>query len=111
MSEEQFTTMLVGVLLFSIPEAENETIEFVYSMVEPVELTGNKKLDDPKYEALAKELQNPELDDLVTILETIARQEAADLRALGKRLMAIWKTVNPPKAQTNSSEVSPGPST
>lgn len=89
---QEFLQTFVGIVLFSIPDAEEESIEFLKSMVRPKGLTGDRKRDLPKYEDLARELDNPELEDTVTIIQVIVETEAEDLRALGKRLSRMFAT-------------------
>lgn len=85
-----FMQQLLALVIFAIPEAENETIEFIYSMVQP---RGYESFsDDDKIVAnakLAEELNNPELEDLFTIVEAIVKRESEDLQALGKRLRGL----------------------
>jgi hypothetical protein len=94
---EEFGAKLLALVGFAIPDAEDEVIDFILSMVKPVgEKTGrtlnkqdrehNKELIDN----LIEELYNPELEDLVTIVEAVVTREAEDLQALGKRLMAMF---------------------
>jgi hypothetical protein len=92
-----FATRLLSLLALSVPDAENETIIFVRSMVQPVGLiepARNKQDDarnDEKFRELDEELFNPDLDDLITIIEAIVRREAEDIQALGKRLSSLFK--------------------
>ncbi len=92
-----FATRLLSLLMLSIPDAENETIIFIRSMVQPVGLIqpARNKQDDArneeKYAELDEELFNPDLDDLITIIEAIVRREAEDIQALGKRLSSLFK--------------------
>ncbi len=125
----EFTGRLLSVLLLSIPDAEDEAIEFVNSMVKPYGLIEGRKLNKADAErnnalrtALAEELYNPTLEDLFTVIEAVVRRESADIQALGKRLAAMFKLAkktgqldpsrNPTSATTPaSSEDSPEPST
>lgn len=112
--KEQFAYSLVSMILMSIPDAEDETIDFLRSMCTPVGLrSGGRKAsaEDVEYnaalwDALEKELANPELDDLLTIVESVVRAETDDIQALGKRLLAMFalakKTGQLPEAQTQS---------
>jgi hypothetical protein len=82
--------------LLSIPDAEDETVEFIRAMVYPDGLIERKGLNKQDVErnkelwaALDEELENPDLDDLVTIIEAVVRREADDIQALGKRLAAM----------------------
>jgi hypothetical protein len=129
---EQFTYSLVSMILLSIPDAEDETISFIGSMCTPVGLrAGGRRAtkEDTEYNAnlwerLNNELVNPELDDILSIVEAIVRVESADIQALGKRLMAMFALAqktgqipdqksagqSPPETLT-SSEASVEPST
>lgn len=126
---QQFGMNLMTVTLLSIPDAEDETVAFIQSMVKPVGLIEGRRLNKQDaernaelWERLAVELENPELDDLVTIIEAIVRRESADILALGKRLAAMFKLAektgqtkpsspSPTSPAGNSSEGSAGPST
>lgn len=90
MDEDEFVTQFLAVLLFAVPEAEAETEDFLRAMVKPAGLTGNKKKDDALQDALEAELDNPEIEDALTIIEAVVRAEAGDLQALGKRLRAAF---------------------
>lgn len=89
---EDFVQTFLGMVLFSIPEAEEETIDFLKSMVRPKNLTGNPDKDLIKVQELALEVDNPELEDTVTIIQCVIEREAEDLRALGKRLGTMLQT-------------------
>ena len=89
---EAFVQTFLGMVLFSLPEAENETIDFIQSMVTPKNLTGNPDKDVILLGSLREELENPELEDTVTIVQVIVEREAEDLRALGKRLGQMLQT-------------------
>lgn len=96
-STEEFTGNLIGAVILSIPEAENETIDFIQSMVLPVGIIERPRtkpeieVNEGLLTALAEELANPELDDLVTIVEHIVTTEAPHMLALGKRLAVLFK--------------------
>ncbi len=97
----EFGGRLLSLMLLSIPEAENEAIEFVQAMCKPaglIERRGLGKLNKQDQErntalwaTFLMEMDNPELDDLVSIIEVIVKREAADIQALGKRLGAMLK--------------------
>lgn len=119
---ESFGPQLLAVIAFAIPEAEDEAVDFIKSMLEPADLIGDRKADKAALAALEEEVDNPDLDDLVSVLEVIIRREAEDLRALGNRLGVIFRatqkaTKTPPTPTTkndqkiDSSEASPEPST
>lgn len=98
MSATEFGQRLLSVMLLSIPDAEKETIEFLQSMVKPAGLIEGRNLNKQDTErnsalwaAVDADMYNPELDDLVTLVETIIRREASDIQALGKRLQAMFK--------------------
>ena len=94
---EEFGGKLMALIGFAIPDAEDEVMDFILSMVKPAkeksgrsltktDLAENKRL----LENLIEELDNPELGDLITILEAIVKRESSDLQALGKRLMQMF---------------------
>lgn len=94
---EEFGAKLLALVGFAIPDAEEEVIDFLLSMVTPAGEKTGRKLSKEEIahnkqlaEDLFGELYNPELEDLVTLVEAIVKREAADLQALGKRLMAMF---------------------
>lgn len=95
---DEFMGRLLSITLLSIPDAEDETIEFIRAMVYPDGLTERKALNKQDaernallWEALDAEMDNPELDDVVTIVEAIIKRESEDIQALGKRLASMFK--------------------
>jgi hypothetical protein len=96
---DEFAQRLAMAVLFSIPDAENEAILFVQSMCRPPDVAAPEvqrskekiEADDKKYGELGRKLANPELEDTVTIIETVIKQEAEDIQALGKRLAGLMK--------------------
>lgn len=90
---DEFLSQLLLLMFMSIPEAIPETRDFLLSMVEPVGLRTGRHLNNQAREhnkalreALAEELANPNLDDLLTLVEAVVRREVPNLVALGKRL-------------------------
>lgn len=95
-----FAAKMMLTLLMAIPDAESETVEFIFSLAKPVGLIDRPNLSKQDkernlalWENLVNELENPELDDLITILESVIVREAADLASLGKRVSSAWATV------------------
>lgn len=93
---QSFAAQLMGAVFLSIPEAEDETIQFVNRMVVPAGLKEGGRLtkaaieENLKLEAeLREQLQDPELEDLLTIVSEIIRVEAPHVMALGKRLATL----------------------
>lgn len=95
MDPEEFMGIFIGSVILSVPEAEDETIDFVRRMVVPehyIEDARTKPEVESNTEmtrALYLELDNPPLDDLIAIVERIVRVEAPHILALGKRLAAM----------------------
>lgn len=116
MDPGEFAGRFLSLMLLSIPEAEDEAIDFVNSMVKPyglIERPSGLKLNKQDLDRntelwtqVITTLDNPELDDLVTIIEAIVRRESADIQALGKRLGAMFKmaekTGQVPKPETTT---------
>lgn len=92
---DDLTTSVLAALIFAIPEAEDETIEFIQSMVSPADIVleprtkGDKLLNADLYKKLEQELFNPDLEDLISIVEVIVKNETPHVAALGKRLMLL----------------------
>lgn len=92
MDDSEFAGQLVGLVIFAIPDAEDETIEFIQSMcLPPAYPTGDKKKDEALLRKLAMELDNPEVEDIIIIVEAVLKRESGDLKALGNRVAAMMK--------------------
>lgn len=99
MNTEEFAGNLLAALVIAIPEAEDEAMEFIISMVSPVGIIEGKKLSDieteinvDKYAHLQEILFNPEIEDTITIIERVIQVEAPHIQSLGKRLSLLLKT-------------------
>lgn len=114
-SPEEFGAKLFALVGFAVPDAEDEAVEFIMSIVEPETLKSGrnlskdeKKTNEELSNALFDELYNPELGDTLSILETVVKREAEDLQALGKRLMTMFslaqKTGQIPVEKKNSED-------
>lgn len=95
MNQQEFTGQLIGAVLMSIPEAQDETIDFLRSMVSPAKLTPGKSKPEKEVnqglvETLNEELDNPEITDMLAIVEKIVRAEAPHIQALGKQLAVLF---------------------
>lgn len=94
-SSDDFAGRLIAVVVFSIPEAEDEAIEFIQSLVNPVGLLERprSKADREYNEELRADLDdflsNPELEDTVSIITTVVRFEAVHIQALGKQIQVL----------------------
>ena len=96
--EQAFTRDLMGLAVFALPQAENETVDFLKSMVAPADLSkqSGRAGQDARMEAWSKlsiELENPELEDTLSLIQGIIETEASDLMALGKRLRKMFALV------------------
>lgn len=76
----EFAKNFLGLLLFAIPEAEDEIIAFIRLIVTPQVETPESLL------AVDIALDNPEIEDIIIILEQLVSQEATSVQSLGKRL-------------------------
>lgn len=96
-----FVAKLMGVLIVAVPEAEDETLAFLSSMIEPDGLIERADLDKRSQAAAAERnaelwaqvneaLANPELEDTLDLLDAIFRREAKDIMNLGKRLQRMF---------------------
>lgn len=96
--EGQFLAGLMGLAVFAIPQAEDETVDFLKSMVQPADLPkgpdrASQNIRMERWNALSLELENPELEDTINLLQAILEAEASDLMALGKRLRRMFMSV------------------
>jgi hypothetical protein len=118
LDSEEFMGRLLSITLLSIPDAEEETVEFIRSLCYPEGLIERKNLNKQDIErnqllwdALDEELLNPDLDDLVTIIEAVVKREADDIQALGKRLASLFKLAEKTGQLSTSSSPNPTEST
>jgi hypothetical protein len=97
---EEFMQRLLTAILFSIPDAEAEAVNFIQSMCRPPDVAAPETervsqekadADDAKYAALHRQMFNPPLEDTVSVIEQVIKQEAGDIQALGKRLAGLLK--------------------
>ena len=83
--EEALGQELLALLLLAIPEAGEEFLAFVRTIVTP---------KDPRQtsEVLAA-LENPELDVMIEVAEKVVMQEAEDLQGLAGKAQAAWTRI------------------
>lgn len=93
--ETEFVSKLLGVILVSVPEAEDEAIDFIRSMVAPANLVSPERSKDDKqknleaWQELDTALINPELEDTFNIIRLVVSTEAPHIQSLGKQLAAL----------------------
>jgi hypothetical protein len=96
----EFAKKLLTLVLISIPDAENEAVQFLASMCRPSGVVDKPSSQLTKQEAAEntalwdrfnEDLHNPELEDTIDLIEIIVRQEAPELQALGKKLQRVFK--------------------
>lgn len=80
-----FAKNFLGLLMFAIPEAEDEIIDFVRMIVVPQAGSNPDTLL-----AIDVAMANPDLEDVVIILEKLVEQEASSVQSLGKRLASLF---------------------
>lgn len=98
---EDFAEALVLSMALAIPEASEQTIDFIKVMVTPTDLVPKPKSKPEKEvnaaleEQLEDALDNPELEDLIAIVTRIVQVEAPHIQALGKHLSLLLKAYRP----------------
>lgn len=97
-TQEELAIKLMSLLMLSVPDAEEETIDFIRSVTKPYGLAEGRSLskqdrerNDILLRTLFDELDNPEPDDFLSIIEVVVKNEIEDVQALGKRLAATLK--------------------
>jgi hypothetical protein len=93
---QEFAGQLLWAVVLSIPEAEDETIEFINRIVVPAQLKtgprlspGDRAWNEEQEEILKEELEDPEIDDLFTIVSEVIKNEADHVLALGKQILSL----------------------
>lgn len=112
-NDADFQQQLVLHILFAIPAAPEETINFLRVMVYPSQLRtdirskGDQKWNEEQWEKLDRELVDPELDDLIDIVAQIISNEAPHLEALGKKIAGLVPTITRSLQKSNSDSTPP----
>jgi hypothetical protein len=97
----EFGVRLTMLIIMAIPDAEQEALDFVTSMVRPAGLhlaplsqltKQQRESNEAKWVEFGAAMYNPDPNDLVDIIVKIVEVEADDLQALGKRL---WRMAEP----------------
>jgi hypothetical protein len=94
---EAFIQQFIAIVIMAIPEAEDEAVDFIRSMVVPAEYDEDAKSksaqakNEKLFERLYRELQDPEPGDTLDIITKIIENEGPHIAALGKRLAATLK--------------------
>lgn len=96
---EQFVGQILGLLMFAVPEAPEPTIDFVKSMVAMPTVPGPFGKKGPVSEAgqdrarrndeIMDLLNDPPVEDLLTIVMKVVELEREDLVGLGERLAGL----------------------
>lgn len=115
---EEFIQKLLGLVVVSIPDAETEFIQFLASMTRPAgivdrpdkELNKQQKADNQAlWDRFNEDLNNPELGDLIDLVELVIRREAPEMQALGKRLADALKVFSKTGQDKEAPETAPDP--
>jgi hypothetical protein len=88
---DAFVQELLAIILFAVPEAEDEVVEFLEAIVKPTGLVGDIQKDSDKMTLLVNTFDNPEIEDVIDVITLLVRTEGRDLQALGKRLRAMFQ--------------------
>lgn len=114
----EFVQRLLALVLISVPEAENAAITFLASMCRPAGLSDKKPGEQTKQEREADQalwtefndqLNNPEPEDTLDLVEAIITREAPHLQALGKRIGALVSTFTKTGQDKEKAEPAPTP--
>lgn len=95
MDTDEFTQLLLVLAVSSIPNAEEETMEFLQFIVQPQKLIiperskDDRQKNEDEWRSLAEQLANPEIIDTIGIISAMVRQEAEDIQSLGKKIRAL----------------------
>lgn len=95
MDPKEFAGIFIGALLFSIPDQEEATIDFIRQSVLPRHFNKNpvtpaeREANADMIRALNNLLDDPEMEDTFVILSTLVEIEAPNILSLGKRVRAL----------------------
>lgn len=108
---EAFGQQLIAAMFISVPEAEDEAIDFISSMVRPADLIVPERSKDDKQKneeawgELVASFENPEIEDTFLVISEVIKREAPHIQSLGKQLMALLpSTVKPVTSSKKSSK-------
>lgn len=95
-SASDFAVQFVSIVTFAIPEAEEQAVEFVQAITLPADLQEGdsqavRSFNQQQINDLYVYLNNPELEDFVSIIERLVYREKDNLQSLGKRLQTMFK--------------------
>lgn len=98
---DEFAGNLIAALAFAVPAAEDESMDFILSMVTPSGIIEGSKLSKneaeiniAKFAHIQEVLFNPEIEDTLAIIERIIRIEAPHIQSLGKKISQLLKVQN-----------------
>lgn len=92
--QKQAVTDLLAVLMVVVPEAPEDFMAFLRSVVTPI-VDDGKKVDKDTLLLWGTEMQNPELDTMLEIAKRIVTQEIDDLQALVGKAKAMSGKLGP----------------
>jgi hypothetical protein len=82
--QDELQGNMIALLIMAVPNATDETVRFVRTVVSPK--------DQKDQKALSAALEDPELDDFMDILALVVEQEAPEFKALlGKAKLHLQK--------------------
>lgn len=119
-AEAAFGQSLAMIVLNAVPDAENEAIEFVQSMIKPLgihEARGTRQLSKTEqaenrrlWEEHTEHIWNPKPEDTLDILVAVIEAEQGNLMALGKKLRQTVELFRKTGQLNGKAETPPTPS-
>lgn len=117
--QEALFSQILAALVYAIPEAEDETIDFLFSLVSPVgaatpNASWTKKDREEREAAIARfheEVGGDFLfEDTISIVSAFLKRELPNLRSLGNQLAALLPKAAGTKPQPTASKKQPATS-
>lgn len=110
-SNEEFGIQLATTVAFALGEAEDEAMEFLQSLVEPIGLRKGRNLtkvdqshNDALLDDLYEVLDNPLPQDTFAILQNVFVHEAENLKSLGKQIGVMLRASGATPEKTTSAK-------
>jgi hypothetical protein len=116
-----FGQQLLTLTIMSIPDAEQEAVQFLASMCRPSGIVdkpdsqlskAEREANQALWDQFNDELHNPDLEDTLDLIEVIIRRESPELQALGKKLQRVFKIFQatgqdkePPEPEASPQEI------
>lgn len=100
-TQEEVAGKILGMLIAAVPNAGDYFLSFVRLITDPADG------DDKTRAALQRSLENPEIEVVLDVLETMVLQEQEDLESLVGRVKAMFRRIQAAYGKTGAATAGP----